>query len=73
MYLALKVLFNGVFTVLPVWVSKEGVGALMGHRAIYTCTQNRNVLCAFKQRGIIIRHDLKTDRGLLKAGGLDKR
>jgi hypothetical protein len=45
----------------------------MGHRVIYTCTQNRNVLCAFKQRGIIIRHDLKTDRGLLKAISLDKR
>jgi hypothetical protein len=69
MYLALKVLFNGVFTVLFL----RRVGALMGHRAIYTCTQNRNVLCAFKQRGIIIRHDLKTDRGLLKASGLDKR
>jgi hypothetical protein len=63
MYLALKVLFNGVFTVLPVWVSNEGcsfvgmIGAFVSHRTIYTCAQNKNVLCAFKKRGIIIRHD----------------
>ncbi len=38
MYLALKVLFNDVFTVLPVWVSNEGflrrIGALMSDRTV---------------------------------------
>ncbi len=62
MYLALRVLVSGVFTVLPVWVIKEGcsfVGKLLS--GVTECSipvvKTGMSLAFFYKRCIIIEHD----------------